>query len=84
MKVEGGALPINEAEFRATLDPIAIVRNRATVGGPQPAEMSRMLTAANDALATQRNRIGERRQRIDIALSSLDSDFAKLLPPRAR
>ena len=82
MKVEGGVLPMSEAEFRATLDPIAIVRNRATAGGPQPAEMTRMLTAANQALATQNSWIGERRGRIDTALSSLDSDFAKLLPAR--
>lgn len=80
MKVEGDTLPMSEAEFRATLDPIAIVRNRATAGGPQPVEMTRMLTAANQALATQSSWIGERRGRIDTALSSLDSDFAKLLP----
>ncbi len=79
-KVEGGALPMSEAEFRATLDPIAIVRDRTTAGGPQPAEMSRMLTSANQALTIQSNWIGERRGQIDTALSSLDSDFAKLLP----
>jgi argininosuccinate lyase len=80
MKVEGGALPMSEAEFRATLDPIAIVRDRATAGGPQPAEMTRMLAAANQTLTTQNGWIGERRGRIDTALSLLDSDFAKLLP----
>jgi argininosuccinate lyase len=42
MKVDG-TLPMSEAEFRATLDPVAIVKNRATAGGPQPAEMERML-----------------------------------------
>jgi argininosuccinate lyase len=80
MKVEGGALPMSEAEFRATLDPVAIVRDRATPGGPQPAEMTRMLAAANQALAAQTSWIGERRTRIDTALASLDGDFAKLLP----
>jgi argininosuccinate lyase len=82
MKLDGGALPISEAEFRATLDPVAIVRNRATAGGPQPAEMSRMLTAANQALTTQGGWIADRRGRIDTALASLDGDFAKLLPAR--
>jgi len=32
--------------IRATLNPIAIVHDRATVGGPQPAEMAVMLADA--------------------------------------
>ena len=36
-----------------SLDPLAIIRNRATVGGPQPAEMERMLKAAQQKLAQQ-------------------------------
>ena len=80
MKMEGSALPMSEAEFLVTLDPVAIVRNRATIGGPQPAELSRMLNGANQALMKQGKWISERRGRIDTALSSLDSDFAKLLP----
>ena len=39
----GTELPMSEAEFRAALDPVAIVNSRATLGGPQPAEMARML-----------------------------------------
>jgi argininosuccinate lyase len=80
MKVEGGPLPMSEAEFRATLDPVAIVRDRATAGGPQPAEMTRMLAAAKATLATQTGWIGERATRINTALATLDADFAKLLP----
>jgi argininosuccinate lyase len=79
MKVEGGALPMSEAEFRATLDPVAIVRDRATPGGPQPAEMTRMLAAAQAAVEGQKAWIGEHRGRIDAALASLDGDFGKLL-----
>lgn len=79
MKVEGGPLPMSEAEFRATLDPVAIVRNRATAGGPQPAEMARMLAAAQARVKQQDGWIGERRNRIDSALASLDGDFGKLL-----
>jgi argininosuccinate lyase len=36
-----GDLSMSEAEFKSTLDPVAIVKNRATAGGPQPAEMTR-------------------------------------------
>ncbi|MFC7551561.1 hypothetical protein ACFQU7_03450 [Pseudoroseomonas wenyumeiae] len=79
MKVEGGELPMSEAEFRSTLDPVAIVRNRATSGGPQPAEMTRMLAGARQALGQQEGWAREQRGRIDTALASLDADFTKLL-----
>ncbi|MBP0491481.1 argininosuccinate lyase [Pararoseomonas indoligenes] len=83
MKVEGGELPMSEEEFRATLDPVAIIRNRATAGGPQPAEMTRMVGEANRVLAQQDEWIKAQRGRIDGALASLDGDFGRLLA-RAR
>ena len=73
------ALPMGEAEFRATLDPLAIVRHRATVGGPQPAEMQRMLGEGRARLARHAQWVGERRARIDAALARLDRDFALLV-----
>jgi len=72
-------LPMNEAEFRSTLDPVAIIRNRASAGGPQPAEMQRMLKAAGDQVAQQDEWIKARRARIAGALARLDADFDKLL-----
>ena len=74
-----GELPITEKEFRALLDPVAIVRNRATVGGPQPAEMERMLKAARARVAQQGEWVKERRGRIASSLARLDADFEKLL-----
>jgi len=74
-----GELPMGEAEFRSTLDPVAIVRHRATVGGPQPAEMERMLKASRQALAQQDQWIREKRARIASSLARLDGDFDKLL-----
>jgi len=79
MRQPEGELPLSEAEFRAALDPAAIIRNRATSGGPQPAEMTRMLHAAGDRLAAQEGWIGERRARIDGALATLDGDFGRIL-----
>jgi argininosuccinate lyase len=32
---------MSEQEFKDTLDPVAIVHNRAVPGGPQPAEMQK-------------------------------------------
>jgi len=77
---ESGSLPMSEQEFRATLDPVAIVANRATVGGPQPTELDRMLKEANRKLAEQDAWIKAKRTKIDTALDRLDADFAKLLP----
>lgn len=71
-------LPMGEAEFRATLDPVAIVRNRATTGGPQPAEMQRMLALAKQQWGEQGAWVQERRAHITASLARLDRDFTRL------
>jgi argininosuccinate lyase len=75
-------LPMSEAEFRSTLDPIAIIKNRASVGGPQPVEMDRMLKASRNNLAQQGDWIKERRASINSSLAKLDSDFNKFVGGR--
>jgi argininosuccinate lyase len=72
-------LPMTEAAFRAALDPAAIIRARATPGGPQPAEMTRMLAAARARLAGHGEWATAQRGRIDAALAQLDADFARVL-----
>ncbi|SHI76780.1 argininosuccinate lyase [Aureimonas altamirensis DSM 21988] len=72
-------LPLSEAEFRAALDPVAIVRGRATSGGPQPEEMKRMLDEATARLDGQESWAAEQRAHIDAALGKLDADFQSLL-----
>lgn len=74
-------LPMSEQEFRSTLNPVAIVQNRRTVGGPQMSEMKRMLALAKQQLADQNQWINARRAAIDNARKRLDKDFSKLLPP---
>jgi argininosuccinate lyase len=76
---QAGELPMSEEEFRSTLNPVAIVNNRATVGGPQPAELDRMLKIANQKLREQNSWIEERRAKINASLAKLDADFGKLL-----
>jgi argininosuccinate lyase len=76
----GGELPMSEKEFRAALDPVAIVNHRATTGGPQPAEMERMRKEAQQRLAQQDAWIKEKRTRIASSLARLDRDFDKLVP----
>jgi len=72
-------LPMSEQEFRSTLDPVAIVKNRASVGGPQPAEMQRMIKAAQANLEQQGTWLAERRAHITDSLATLDRDFDGLL-----
>ena len=70
--------PLNEAAFRATLDPVAIVLGRRTHGGPQPAEMQRMLAAAEADLAAQAGWLQARRGAVDASIAQLDADFDQL------
>ena len=79
MNVADGVLPLSEAAFRSALDPVSIVRNRATAGGPQPAEMARMIAAAQAGLAMQEGWIRDRQARVDGALAALEVDFGRLL-----
>ena len=74
-------LPLSEQEFRSTLNPVAIVQNRRTVGGPQKAEMTRMLALAKIKLKEQNDWISARRSAIDTALGKLNKDFSELLAP---
>jgi argininosuccinate lyase len=71
-------LPMSEAEFRSTLDPVAIVKNRQTAGGPQPGEMERMVREATQRVAQQDGWIKARREQISVSLARLDADFEKL------
>jgi len=73
-----GELPMTEQAFRAALDPVAIIKHRASSGGPQPAEMTRMLAQANARLAEQSDWIKARRSHIDTSLQRLDADFSAL------
>ena len=74
-------LPMSEVEFKSTLNPVAIVQNRATVGGPQASEMKRMLALAKDKLKAQQKWTAERRQKINQAMALLEKDFQRLLSP---
>jgi argininosuccinate lyase len=73
-----GDLPMSEEEFRATLDPVAIVNNRATIGGPQPKEMARMIAVAKEKIDMQIKWADDRQRVITTALERLDNDFDKL------
>jgi len=73
-------LPLSESAFRATLSPRTMVETRKGTGGPQPAEVKRMLAEAGKRLQADKSWMGERRQQLIKADEALDKAFAKLLP----
>ncbi|KAF1049986.1 MAG: Argininosuccinate lyase [Xylophilus sp.] len=81
----GHALPARAADEREGIpqharpgDHRAQPRNRATAGGPQPAEMQRMLAEARGRLVRQQDWVSEKRGFIDASLARLDRDFDRL------
>lgn len=73
------AFPLTEAEFRDALNPVNIVNNRATQGGPQPAEMTRMIGKAKKDLAKNKRWTDDTRSRLAKAEARLNRDFEAIL-----
>jgi argininosuccinate lyase len=78
-KLPETALPLDEAAFRRTLSPADMVRTRVGLGGPQPAEVRRMLGLSRQQLATDRAWADERRDALAAAEAELNNAFSALL-----
>jgi argininosuccinate lyase len=72
-------LPLDEDSFRKTLSAVHMVRTRVGEGGPQPAEVERMLGLARERLKLDRQWIDERRTRLAEADARLNEAFAALV-----
>ena len=72
-------LPLTETEFRACLNPVAIVNNRAVKGGPQPAELKIMFAQADKALAQNINWHKQAAAKVVNAENKLNNEFEALL-----
>lgn len=73
------AFPMNSQDLAACLDPAAIVANRAVKGGPQPEELTKMLTMARKNLDAKERWQQEAKQKLKAAEERLNKDFAALL-----
>ena len=79
-KIAETALPMKEARFREVLSAEYMVKSRVGTGGPQPAEVERMLARARATFAADTAWMAQTRKRLKDADAKLDAAFAKLQP----
>ncbi len=80
-KLSDTKLPLDEKAFRQLLSPEAMVKSRVGIGGPQPAEVERMLAGAQATLKADKAWMLGTRQRLKDADARLDGAFMKLAAP---
>jgi argininosuccinate lyase len=72
------ALPLSAVEFAQAIDAAHVVATRRGQGGPQRAEVERMLTTARQQLAQHEQWLADRRTAIAEAEATLDSAFSRV------
>jgi argininosuccinate lyase len=77
-KLDKTTLPLTEAQFRTSLTAQNMVNASQGLGGPQPAEVARMLSAGQARLAQDREWLDLVRGRLAEAAGKLNDAFAQL------
>ena len=70
--------PMSEEEFREALNPVSIVHNRKTLGGPQPAELERMLKEQTAENHLNEQWVADKKAFIQSSLDKLKKEFETL------
>lgn len=78
-KLADAKLPLDEKGFRQLLSPAEMVKSRVGIGGPQPAEVERMLAGAQSSLKSDKAWMQKTRQGFKDADAKLDKAFSQLL-----
>jgi len=79
----GATLPVSESEFVRAIDPVEIIATRKGRGGPQKAEVERMLAAAGKELSADRHWLTSKRAAAADARAILEDSFTRLAPSAA-
>lgn len=80
----GQAFPLDEAAFRQTISAEHMVSAARGVGGPQPAEVKRVLVEGQAKAKSDRGWLSSRKAGLAAAEASLDSTFAALVGMKTR